>query len=233
MLLARRLIAAFVGLLAVGSVAVATASAALPEFQNKAFMSSVLTDGEAAQLKAQGGATMNCKTSAVTGEVITAKSKTLKEVTLELHECEAEGVKCTSAGAAEGTIVSEKLEGEIGYLATHSELGAKFVALALFPTAGRVGQVIAKYKCVENIEYKGCVVGELSEANATVQFYSLLFEETGGVQKYLKFEPVKGTNEPCEAKIKIGGNAEEKVGFQTLITPVVRGCRDTEKINTE
>ncbi|HSZ05775.1 MAG TPA: hypothetical protein VK778_11365 [Solirubrobacteraceae bacterium] len=225
-----RLGLALAGLLMAGLVAAAPVLAALPEFQNKALLSSIFFDNGAAILKAQtSGATVKCEDSSLTGEVPIALTKKLKEGEFTFTNCTGEGVNCTTTGQAAGTIKSEALEGTIGYLVTESIAEAKKVALTLTPATGGV---LAKFTCKEGYEYTGCVAGELGEANANVTFFTMKLEETAGVQDILEFEPEKGTKKECKSKIKIGANAAESVGLETTQVPSVIGCPNMEKIKT-
>jgi hypothetical protein len=219
-----------VGLLMASLVAAAPVLAALPEFQNKALLSSVFFDNGAAILKAQtSGATVKCENSALSGEVPVALTKKIKEGEFVFSDCTGEGVNCTTAGQGAGTIKSEGLEGTIGYLLNESVAEAKKVALAIVPATGNV---LTKFTCKEEYEYTGCVAGELAEANANVTFFTLKFEETAGLQDIREFEPTKGEKKPCESKIKIGANAAENVGLETTQVPGVLGCPNMEKIKT-
>ena len=103
--------------------------------------------GKAHFTLAGGGATFEtntkvklvCKASSGAGEYTSAKE--VGNTTIKFTECEYEGAKCTSAGAATGEVVTSSLEGELGW----KEILHSQVALALFPT-GEVGP-FAEFKC--------------------------------------------------------------------------------------
>jgi len=145
------------------------------------------------------------------GEVITAGSKKAKKIVMKFTGCEnTSGTKCTSTGAGAGEIITQTLEGELGYLEPGLAL-AKVVAFALKP---EVGTLITLYACLQHDEVKGCIVTKLSEANVLTNKFSLVFEEAGGEQKPNSFEPELNNKKSCSPKGKVGNEAELAEGWE-------------------
>lgn len=91
------------------------------------------------QLQSIGGIRVTCTAQTGTGEFTSRKS--VGEVVLTLTGCERLGAKCTSAGAAEGEIVTAPLEGVLGIVAQGATSAKDKIGLDLFP-AGRLGPMM-------------------------------------------------------------------------------------------
>jgi alpha-tubulin suppressor-like RCC1 family protein len=147
-----------------------------------------------------------CKASSGAGEYTSAKE--VGNTTIKFTECEYEGAKCTSAGAATGEVVTSSLEGELGW----KEILHSQVALALFPT-GEVGP-FAEFKCGST----GVVVvgSVLVPVTTDTMSTSSVLEYTAvkGDQKPQKFEG--GLKDVLE--FSFGGEAFKRFGLTTTIT---------------
>jgi hypothetical protein len=195
------------------------ADAAKPEFANAEQFGSAISFPGNTIFKTVAGTEVKCTGGGIeTATIVAAGSKKAKSVQFNLKGCKGEGVECKTAGAAAGEIRSKTLEGELGYVKPAVE-GAETVVFALFPA---VGETIAAYACTAAYEQKGCIGGEIKKANELTQSWTLLFEETNGVQSIKVFEPTKGgAPAKCETKVKIG-TAEEQDGMedsQTIALP--------------
>jgi hypothetical protein len=199
--------------LAVGAMGLAPAAMAFtkPYFtnSNRPFTSSLTSK---VIMKNPAGQEVKCTTGTnEKGEVIAGGSKKAKKIVMKFTGCEnTTSTKCTSTGAGVGEIVTQALEGELGYLEPGVAL-AKVVAFALKP---EVGTLITLYTCLQHDEVKGCIISKLSEANILTNKFSLVFEEAGGEQKPKSFEPELTKKEPCSPKGKVGNEAELAEGWE-------------------
>ena len=91
------------------------------------------TTGGVGTLQTVSGVAVTCKTQESGGEFNSAK--TVTGVVVRFTSCESAGLKCATAGAKEGEIVTNPLEGKIG---VENKLKHK-LALDLFPTSADGG----------------------------------------------------------------------------------------------
>lgn len=109
----------------------------------KAGFSSVLKEGTDAVLETVGGTTLSCTGGSSTGEI--TGNKTVANVVATFTACEDSGVPCQSAGAGEGTVVMNTLEGTLGVEALAAEPVNNKIGEKLYP-AGHTGPT-AKFGC--------------------------------------------------------------------------------------
>jgi hypothetical protein len=200
----------------VGAVFAVAASAAPPEFLKK---TKFTLEGLTAVFKTVGGGEMRCAASKGEGEVAVEKSKVAKGVKIKFTGCKLKTFVCETVGAAEGEVLTKSLEGELGYIKP-GKAGAEHVAFALLPT---VGEVFAEYECaasVIKVKDKGsCIIGELAKAGVETNVFSLVFEETAGVQKLKELEKTLGGAErKCTMTEEVSGGGTEGVGLETSLT---------------
>jgi opacity protein-like surface antigen len=93
----------------------------------------ITTTGGVGTLATVSGIAVSCKTESSGGEL--NSPKTVVGVVVRFTSCESGGFKCATAGAKEGEIVTNPLEGKIGI---ENKLKHK-LALDLFPTAADGG----------------------------------------------------------------------------------------------
>jgi hypothetical protein len=187
------------------------AAANKPEFEKAAtFTSSVV--GGTTVFKNPKGQEVRCTGGGIEkGEISAANTKVAKAIKFKLTGCKAGTVKCKSLGANEEEIVSEPLEGELGYLLGTAE-GSETVAFALSPTMS--GGLIASFTCLLLVEEKGCLAGKIKKTNTLTTLWTLTFEEKNGEQAVKDYEPTKGTVKACEFKQKVAGGGEEQNGME-------------------
>ncbi len=100
---------------------------------------------------------VTCKGETGTGEYTGAGLTTVGGVVLAFTDCEGLGAKCSTAGDAEGEVVTNPLEGVIGIIQRGEGAGANKVGLELFPGA-RTGNVI-EFACgVTPVSVRGAVI---------------------------------------------------------------------------
>jgi hypothetical protein len=181
----KTVVLALVAVFACSAVAVASASAALPEFKpvptKKKF-----TDTSGAVYFRAGTETIKCTASTTSGEI--TSTSTLGKTVEKLTGCQWQtaGGVCPlhSVGAKEGEIVTNSLTGELGTVFTTKE-AASGVGLLLEPTTGTVWATIAPSAGPCNsIEtaLEGKVAGEVAAIGKKATTNTLVFGVTSGKQ---------------------------------------------------
>jgi hypothetical protein len=197
----RSALAVLVGAVALAAIASASASAALPEFQQggKTLEKTVkITEatGGFGKLESVAGITLSCTSKSLTGETHGANEVT--DVVIKLSGCSVHGIQshaCTSTGAKSGEIVTTQLSGKLGYISKAS----KNVGLLLQPSKG---ELIAECrygsgegKEAEFFKLKGSIIGAITPANEEITKFSVHFEKTaGGKQVVTHFEGEEATH---------------------------------------
>jgi|SRR5271154_257902 len=207
---------ALVAVLAMSAVVVASASAAEPEFgrckkeagkfkdakcdeeTGTEFNWVPLKAGEKVKYDSSSGAgtlethnleKITCTSDTNEGELTGPKSGT---VVVTFLGCESSGFKCKSSGQAAGTIVTNTLETELGYInAAKHEVG-----LSLKPK----GELFVEFECVGGIikvKTRGSVIGRMTPILEMSETSLLVFTKTG---------------DPCSQEI----TAFEKLATDTL-----------------
>jgi len=120
-------------------------------------------------------------------EIVERKSSTQLSTTGNLFTgVEVGGVKCSSAGAKEGEVVTNGLTETFGFInKAKSEVG-----LEVKPTTKE--GLIAKFKCgVNTVEVRGGVIGKMTPVNKLVgptEHFTQIFAQEKGKQEITKFE---------------------------------------------
>jgi hypothetical protein len=164
----------------------------------------------AAVLEGASGTKIVCKSSTAVGKYdedgTTFVTKGVETVVATFHECEDPGIGkiCHSSGQAEGTIVTEKLEGELRYLKKgttgvppvvvqelHPALkGGPFAVFECgLPAQGGI-KVTVKENTKEGLGSKGggnCILSTLSEVNVMATTVKDIFKGKSGVQEPNKY----------------------------------------------
>jgi hypothetical protein len=168
--------------LAIGGPLAASASAALPEFSGP-FPKGFTSKSGAVTVETVGGIKLTCTASADKGKITGPKVGT---VVVKLSGCVALRYKCTSHGAAEGEIVTNTLETNLGYISGPS----KRVGVDLIPAAR--GGPFTEFTCHGlTIVVRGSVIGQVTPINKTVKAltkFNLAFKQSMGKQKPTSFE---------------------------------------------
>ncbi len=165
----------------------AVASAAKYEWQAgpgpKNKFTSKMKEATSATLETVKLEKITCKGETSTGEIASAKE--VAAVVATFTECTSSGLKCTSAGQAEGTIVTNPLSGVVGDETESAESEAKDkVAEELH---GPGGGNLAEFSCAGiPIVVKGSVLHNIS-ANKMLNPSTEKFTASKGEQKPDKF----------------------------------------------
>ena len=155
----KTLVLALVAVFVMSAIAVSAASAALPEFVPKsgAFPVKFTSSSGAGFLLTKAKHEVKCTADSNVGEITNAKKVAKVVVTFTGCEEPALKVKCNTAKQAAGTIVTNELKGEIGYLNAAKTL----VGLSLEPAATTGARLFAEFECTSLEKIK---VGEAASA---------------------------------------------------------------------
>jgi hypothetical protein len=134
----RSVLLALTGVLVLGAIASASASAALPEFQHggKTLEKAVKLSANSGwgSIESTGGVSLKCEGESLAGE--THGAKEVANVVIKFFGCGwtvlGQHTICTSPGAKVGEVVTAQLLGRLGYLSKES----KWVGLLLQPSKG-------------------------------------------------------------------------------------------------
>jgi hypothetical protein len=174
--------------LATAGVAAASASASLPEMEYTLPNTFVFSGGETSLEVTGSSAPVHCASATGSGEM-----KNEKEFTsfLKLKECTTKlagfTVKCSSAGAATGEVVTKTMATRLVYLAkaTH-EAGFVFDYLGKNAT-------IATFKCVSvELTARGELVSKVTPVNTKTTTVTVGLKGAKGVQEYTQYEGSAG-----------------------------------------
>jgi hypothetical protein len=127
------------------------------------------------------GGIVECKSFADKGKITSGKHEA--NVTSTFTACTSLGKKCTSPGAKAGSIVTKKLEGDLGYInAAKHEVGVDLKAEG--------GTILAEFNC-EGLEIvvTGSVIGKITPTNTFSKSNTTTFKVNGeGFQEDKKLE---------------------------------------------
>jgi len=231
----RRMGVCLLSVLAIGAVAVATANAEAPEIGRCVKVTAktgkygtstcisklnggsyewlpgaekpkITTSGGVGVLETVNGTTVGCKTETSVGEMNSAK--TVTGIVVTFKECASAGLKCTTKGSKTGELVTNALEGRLGF----ENKAKKKVALDLFP-GKEAGGLFITFQCATlHLEVRGSVLVNVpSDKMATT--FTLKYTAAKGHQKPENFE-----GEPIDVlESSINGHPFEQSG-QTITT---------------
>jgi hypothetical protein len=142
--------------------------------------------GTAATIETAAKAKIACKAASESGEI--SGQRTVANVKLSLTGCELASVKCKSADAAEGEVVSSTLEGELGIEKLEKGKASK-IALDLYPV-GHAGAFF-EFSCgATTVKLTGSLMVPV-KADKGAASQKLKYKASKGVQKpaHLEGEP--------------------------------------------
>jgi hypothetical protein len=176
---------------------------------------SKMNAGTLATLETVKGTKITCKEESSPGEIKNAKE--VAGVVAKFNGCETSGLKCSSAGKAEGEIVTASLEGVVGVEKVGLKPSANKLAEELHAPAG---SKVATFSCAGvPVEVKGSVLHPIT-ANKMLSTSTEKFSAAKGEQK-----PDKFAGEGVDAHIlesnTAGGEFEE--AGQTITSTVTFG----------
>ncbi len=214
------LVAAFV----MSAVAVATASAAKPEFlfrgtgSARAFSSKQTTEGV---LETSKGEEVKCKAATNYGTFKNAKE--VENVLISFTGCTAtitlKTYTCTSKGANEGEIKTFDLQGKLGYI----NAAEKKVGILLSPEVNATKNpktLFAEFTCTKGsekieIKTKGSTIGLITPVNTLI--------EPKGTNEFFTITSEKGEGKGVPLDTKFEGEAANKLLTETTFTIKEKG----------
>lgn len=175
------------------------------------------TSGGAGVLTTVGGALVECKAQTSTGELVPGNNKEEKGIVVIFTGCKALGLPCTSPGAKEGELITNELEGLVGW----TSKSAKKTALELFPAKSVVSGQFIEFTCTGLVvKVRGKVLVPIKNDKMTTT-ETLKFKATKGKQKPETWEEAAGPQILEASFSNIGAGAYEQAG-QT-ITSTIKG----------
>jgi hypothetical protein len=166
------------------------------------------TTGGVGTLSTVSGTTVTCKTQESGGEY--NSPKTVTGVTVKFTGCESAGFHCTTAGSAVGEIVTNPLEGRIGF----ENKAKKKIAFDLFPTPADEGLYVT-FNCGASLHITvgGSVLVNI-KSDKMLTTLTLKYSQKHGIQKVTHFE-----GEPDDVLItEINGIKPEQSGITITST---------------
>jgi alpha-tubulin suppressor-like RCC1 family protein len=145
---------------------------------------SFTTEGGTPKLESVSGVKITCKSESGTGEY--SGPKTVADVVIRFRGCAASEVPCTTVGAAQGEVLTNRLDGVLGIEKRSTEGAIKNkIASALSPA--EPGESFAEFSCVFPYTIRGAVLAPVA-ANAMQLTAQRKYKATIGKQKPEKFE---------------------------------------------
>jgi hypothetical protein len=220
---------ACIAALVVSAVAVASASAAKPQFvlESGAFpVGFTSTSGESI-LKTTGGTEVVCSADTNTGKILNAKED---EVTVTFTGCHAFGfVACTTGSEPSGTIKTKLLKSFLVYnTAKTKALDLLYPATESFPPAEPPsGGVVAEFSCLgQAVVVRGSVLGQFPTINTFLHSTSLNFVRlASGAQEFEEYVTEAGATRKAFLESKVGTGAFEMAAQSTTDTITLEGTR--------
>ncbi len=127
-----------------------------------------------------------------------AHERSVEGVVLHFTGCKWEGVSCSTAGAAEGEIETNTLEGAVGYL----EVVSNNLGVQLAPASG---EVWFSATCgSEKVAIKGGAIGSFTPVNSTTNGFTFRFRQNKGKQSKIEFDEPGAPKETLVLQVNEG-----------------------------
>jgi hypothetical protein len=174
--------AVLVAVLALGALAAASASAALPEFKvpGAKYPVSFTGTSTAVHLQENGGGSYTCTSSSIAGEITGPKE--VGKVVMKFAGALGCGGFCQQTGH-EGSWETKELKGRIAYLAKTGKKVGLLLEAATEPvaTCPRTGGT-------QIWKIEGSLIGEIGPVLRSTKAYVLAYEKSGATQALRHFE---------------------------------------------
>jgi hypothetical protein len=168
--------------------------------------------GAGLSLETVRGIKLTCASLAGGGEYSGNGLSSVGGVALALKGCALRGASCSSAGAADGEVLSDTLEGALGITKLGGSSANNKVGLSLLPAAG--GGLIAQFSCgASTVSIRGSVIAPIP-AGAMLSAYGLRYKAKKGRQEPERF--VGGA--PSVLEVSLDGGAFEQAGLTLQAT---------------
>lgn len=210
--------------LAISALAVASASAAAPEYVLKSgsFPVKFTSTSGAGVLETTSGETVNCTSDTNEGEILNSKEDW---VIVTFRGCTTTffgfPISCNTSGRASGEIMTNKLTSMLEY-----NVGKTKVLDLLTPPSGSPD---AEFTCAGNtVKVSGGVLGEFPTTNTFLHSTSLVLKQTKGVQAFREYVNASGTTLSAHLSSSKNGGAAVESGEETTDTITLEGTRELE-----
>jgi hypothetical protein len=161
-------------------------------------------------LETSGKVSIDCTGGNGTGQFGKSQATTA-ELTITLTGCEALGLKCKSAGLANGNMQTVKL------LATLGRIKAGEAGILIKPKTGTAFLVPVLCGGEVEVTWTGSVIGKLTPVDTQTKQLTATFEQKGGLQTIKKFEG-ETTSNNLICKIGVGGVEQLGVSLAQTLT---------------
>ncbi len=138
------------------------------------------TKGGVGVLTAVGGQSVQCKTESSTGEFFEGNNKEAGNMKIKFNECESLNLTCSTPGAKAGELVTNNVEGIVGW----ENKARKKTALELYPAHSVASGLFIEFECA------GLVVKVRGKVLVPIKNDAMKTSET------LKFKASKGKQKP-------------------------------------
>ena len=142
------------------------------------------TSGGIGVLTTVGGAGVECKTESSSGEFLPGNNKEEGGVVVKFNGCVSLGSPCTTPGAASGELLTNELQGVVGFEKKEAIPTKSKLALELSPAASVTSGLFIEFSCL------GLVVKVKGHVLVPIKGDKMTKTET------LKFVAVKGKQKP-------------------------------------
>jgi hypothetical protein len=175
--------------------------------------------GGVGKLSIVSGAGVECKTESSAGEFVPGNNKEEAGVIVKFNGCTALKNPCTTSGRAKGELVTNELEGTVGW----GVKAKKITDLELFPAKSVTSGLFIEFSCIGLVvKVRGHVLVPIKNDKMTAT-ETLKFSAAKGIQKPEKWEESPGKT-ILEASFK--GGPFEQAGQN--ITSTVTGEEQLE-----
>jgi alpha-tubulin suppressor-like RCC1 family protein len=162
-------------------------------------------------LETTTGVPMTCSGETGTGSWLAPKAA--EEVVLKLTGCKMLSGECSSTGAAAGEIVTNPLEGALGFI----ELATNKVGIALEPESEETPTVF-EAKCGEtSIKVTGSVIGQITSVNKMNTTFALKLKQRSGKQAIEAFEEEGATAQTLRMSINGGSPVQAGLALESAL----------------
>jgi hypothetical protein len=145
----------------------------------------------AGTLETVNGSKIKCTSDTSVGFAKASGNENVEKVVVTFTGCETLTKKCTTAGKPIGTIETNKLEGELGYLNEKNDPTEPEEEIGLELKPEPPATEFAAFTCgTISVKVKGTIIGTITPIDKlvkTTEHFTLTFAQTSGKQKFTSF----------------------------------------------
>ena len=164
-----------------------------------------------------GGAGVECKTESSTGEFVPGNNKEEAGIVVTFKGCVSVGNACTTPGAASGELVTNELEGTVGFIKKEAIVTKTKLGLELSPAKSVASGLFIEFSCLGLVvKVKGHVLVPIKDDKMT-KTETLKFVASKGKQKPEKWEE-SSEKQILEASFKGGPFEQAGQAISSVVT---------------